>query len=406
MRLAKILISTGIFLALLGGTALAFSVYRNNPNNAGPLVFSDRTMLAGLWDSYKKEHWEASTGRTLDNEQDNLTTSEGQSYTMLRAVWQNDKPTFDKTWGWTQEQLQHKDSSLFSWKWGKKSDGSYGVLTAENGQNTASDADTDIALALLMAGNRWGQQSYIDSSKKIISDIWDEEVVIIKDKPYLAANNIEKNSQERIIVNPSYLAPYAYKLFAVADTTPDHNWRVLSDSSYTFLSQSIDAKLDKSRSAGLPPDWVMIMRKTGEMKPVTEAQLTTNYGFDALRVPWRIAMDYNWNKDVRANELLGKMSFLDKEWQNNSKIASVYQHDGSIQADDEVAAMYGGAMGYFTVRNPMQATELYQQKLKTLYDPNKQSWAAPMSYYSDNWAWFGMALYSDNLPNLTETRTK
>lgn len=406
MRLPKILITTGILLVLFGGTALAYSVYRNNPNNTGPLVFSDRTMLAALWDSYKKEHWEASTGRTLDNEQDNLTTSEGQSYTMLRAVWQNDQATFDKTWSWTQEQLQHSDTELFSWKWGKKPDGSYGVLTAENGQNTASDADTDIALALLMAGSRWGQQSYIDSAKLIISDIWDEEVITIKGQPYLAANNIEKQSQERIIVNPSYLAPYAYKLFAEADTNPKHDWRALVDSSYNLLGTVIDSKLDKDKSAGLPPDWVVVMRATGEIKAASEPNLTTNYSFDALRTPWRLAMDYTWNKDLRANMLLGKMYFLDEEWQNNNKLASVYKHDGSVQTDGEVAAMYGGSMGFFTVRNRLQASEIYQQKLKTLYNPNTQNWSTPMSYYSDNWTWFGMALYSENLPNLTETRSQ
>jgi endoglucanase len=64
--------------------------------------------------------------------------------------------------------------------------------------------------------------------------------------------------------------------------------------------------------------------------------------------------------------------------------------------------MYGGTIGYFMINDPSSADEIYEQKLKTLYDQDSNSLRTPLSYYDSNWAWFGLALYNDLLPNLAE----
>src|SRR3989338_2078064 len=51
-----------------------------------PIVFSEQRMLYLLWEGYKEEYLEPETWRTLDKQRNNITTSEGQSYTMLRSV--------------------------------------------------------------------------------------------------------------------------------------------------------------------------------------------------------------------------------------------------------------------------------------------------------------------------------
>ncbi len=388
---------------ILGGALTLFLVsYRNGDKDDVPLVFADRTMLSSLWDNYKKVIWESETGRTVDKERDSITTSEGQSYTMLRAVWQSDKETFDKSWSWTQEQLGRPDDELFSWKWGQRVDKTYGVLTADGGFNTASDGDVDIALALLMAGERWQQKSYIDQAKAIINDIWEKEVVEINGFPYLAGNNLEKQAKDSAIINPSYFAPYAFKIFARADKNPKHNWEALVDSSYALINTSIDSKLGSNASAGLVPDWIVMSKADGSISKSNDASLSTNYGFDAMRTPFRLALDYKWNKDERAKQTLKKMNLLSTEWKNKEKIGSVYAHDGTVISGDEVSAIYGGNIGYFDVVEPETAKEIFDLKLKKLYDPSKQSWASEMSYYSDSWAWFGIALHTDALDNIAK----
>ena len=42
---------------------------------------------------------------------------------MLRAVWMGDKQTFDQSWTWTKDNLQHKTTDhLFSWLFGKQAE--------------------------------------------------------------------------------------------------------------------------------------------------------------------------------------------------------------------------------------------------------------------------------------------
>lgn len=391
-------------ILLVGAAGIAgYAAFASTKKVDQNIVFASHTLLEGTWNNYKKEYWESDTGRTLDKQQNDITTSEGQSYTMLRAVWMSDKPTFDKSWAWTQEQLEREDK-LFSWRWGQKEDGSYGVLTSMGGQNAATDAETDIALALLMAAGRWQQESYLTEAKAIINAIWEHEIVEVNGKPYITSNNLEKNSQSPIVMNPSYFAPYAYREFAKVDK--EHDWNAVVDSSYDFLNKTMDAPLDKASSAGLPPDWVLMDRTTGEVSAPTTANLTTNYSYDAMRTVWRIGMDYKWNQEPRAKQTLEKMKFFSSEWEKNSTLYSTYSHDGQVITQDEVAESYGTSLAYFDVVQPDQAKEVFEQKIKTLYNQNTNGWKEPLTYYASNWVWFGIALHEDQVPNLVEELEK
>jgi endoglucanase len=320
---------------------------------------------------------------------------------MLRAAWEDDKPTFDKTWNWTQANLKHQDNNLFSWLYGKRSDGTTGILSDEGGQNSAADADSDIALALVFASKRWQEPAYMDQAKKIIADIWGQEVVSINGQPYLVSNNLEKTSRNQFaVLNPSYFAPYSYRIFAQLD--PEHDWNKVIDTSYSVLQQSVSLRLDKPSSAGLPPDWVAIDKTTGVLyAPSSTTQtLTTNYSYDALRTPWRLALDWQWYKEPRAKASLDNFSELNNSWQKDQVLYTAYTHDGQRLSSLETPAMYGGSIGYFITAQPQEAKNIYQQKLITLYNPDSQSWNKEMSYYDDNWSWFGLALYNNTLTNL------
>lgn len=395
-------------ICLIGALGLLATIaYHNSTKSRIPLIFSPHDMLAGTWAAYKKNYIESTSGRTLDKQNNNITTSEAESYTMLRAVWTDDQATFDQSWQWTEKTLKQPNSNLFSWLYGQKSDGTYGIRTDINGQNTASDADTDIALALLMAYGRWQDTAYLNSAQAIISDIWNKEVVSIQGKPYLAADDLEKNSSApTIVVNPSYFSPAAYRIFANVDS--GHPWEKLVDNSYVVLLQSMQSRLDKSKSDGLPPDWILVDRTNGSIQAGTGKQnLTTNYSFDAMRVPWRVALDWQWNQDSRAKNILAGFSFLKQQWNSNKKIYAGYEHNGTVAKGDnfESPAMYGASLGYFVVEDAQDANAIYENKLQVLYDPDNLGWRNTLSYYDDNWAWFGIALYDNSLTNLARSLT-
>jgi len=381
---------------------LGIVIYNNSGKSNVPLVFTPEQILNSTWLNYKAQYLEPNTLRTLDKQRNNITTSEGESYTMLRAVTLGDKQTFDASWTWTKNNLQHKTGDkLFAWLFGQQPSGSYGVLTGQGGNTTASDADTDIALSLVFAYARWQQQSYLGDARDIITDIWNHDVVTIGGVPYMSADNLEKSSNNpNVAINVSYFSPAAYKIFAQVDLA--HPWGQLVDSSYATLGRVDAAPLDKAKSAGLPPDWVAMDRTTGALSaPAGNGTNTTGFGFDALRVPWRLALDAAWYKDPHAYATLKSFSFLDEQWKANGKLAGKYGHDGSVVTEEESPSMYGGTIGYFINEDSKAAADIYQNKLVSLYDPGKNSWKDALSYYDDNWAWFGIALYNDLLPNLT-----
>lgn len=380
-------------VATAGGTA-----YHNDLSRPTPLAFSNNEMLSGLWQKYVRTYIEPGNGRVIDRQQNDLTTSEGQGYAMLRAVWQDDQPTFDRVWAFTRSALKRPDDHLFAWKFGQRSDGSYGVLTDRGGQNTASDADTDIALSLVMAYGRWQKPAYLEQAKPVISDIWTKEVVQVDGQPVLAADDLEKASTE-VVVNPSYLAPYAYRAFARVDTA--HDWTALVQSSYDLIDRVLEAPLDRATSAALPPNWVRLDTHSGDFLPLAGA-LTTDFGYDALRLAWRLALDDRWNREPRAARTLQRLDLLRTQWRSTGKLAATYAHDGGSPAGYESAAMYGGSMGFFSVVDRQDEGRVYATKLAALYNPDTQSWRTTLSYYDDNWAWFGMAMHQGALPDLTD----
>lgn len=386
----------GFFLL---GAALAivlFVLYFNSERRSVPLVFSSAEMLSALWNDHVNRYLEKGTGRTVDEERGGITTSEGQAYTMLRAVWMGDKKIFDDSAAWTESNLKHRGDNLYSWLYGKKASGKFGVLTERGGNNSASDADTDIALAYALAYKRWGNQKYLDRSLLILNDVWKKEVLVIKGEPVLVTNDVEKTTEkEYLLVNPSYFSPYAYRVFAKIDK--NHPWEKLVLSSYRIIEDSMTLALGDKNGAGLPSDWLRISRITGELISAPEPDKQSSYGFDAMRVPWKVALDYDWSHDVRPKKLLEKLSFLGREWENVKQLAAVYAHDGEVELPIEAPAFYGTSIGYFLNEKPEAAKEIYQKKLLSLYNPNTDAWKFPLSYYDENWAWFGIALYNSAL---------
>ncbi len=383
----------GFTLITLSLFILMFIAYNNSQYAQTTRSFSPYTLLASSWEKYKTQFINKD-GRVLDHSLGGITTSEGQSYAMLRAVWIDDRETFDLVWKWTKQTMKRPGDNLFGWKWGKQKNGSYGFLE-NGGQNSASDADSDIALALVFAGRRWNNEGYLNDAKRILADLWKIETAVAGGKRYLIAGNWAKNSEE-LVVNPSYFAPYAWRIFAKVDKKND--WSSLISPAYELLLESSNEKLDKSSSIGLPPDWIAVKISNGEIKAPQVTGLTTNYSFDAMRVPWRIAVDYGWNRNKEAKQYLTTaFKKLEEIYQAEGKLAGGYAHDGSVLSRDENPIMYSTVLGVFLTTNSKLAKQMYESKIVKLYSNDTNSFNKKLYYYEQNWLWFGAALYNKRI---------
>lgn len=385
----------GYLFVSLGICIIFFVLYAHTPFYTVIRPFSSHSLLASSWEKYKSQFINKD-GRVIDYTHNSITTSEGQSYALLRSVWIGDKSTFDTVWKFTKLNLKRPKDNLFSWQWGKLHNGKYGVLP-NGGINTATDADEDIALALILASRRWNDNSYASAAKDIIGDIWDKETGNSQNNRYIIAGNWA-DSQTEIILNPSYFSPYAWRLFANIDK--QHDWKSLITPAYALLTTSGESPLDKKQTIGLPPDWIAMDKNSGSLKPVNIRGLTTNYSFDAMRVPWRVSLDYQWNHEEKAKlYLTDYFTKLITDYQTFNKLAGVYAHDGSVVVGTENPMMYATIIGAFMVSQPGLAKKIYQEKIVGLYSNDTNTFNKELPYYDQNWLWFGAALYNKVLLN-------
>lgn len=341
---------------------------------------SSYEQLKQSWQIYKS-YFIQNDGRVMDFYSNSITTSEGQSYALLRSVWLNDKNTFDNVLNWTNSNLKVRGDNLYSWKWGENKNGEWTIIDRSN----ATDADEDIALALILAYEKWNDKKYLAQAKNTLKDIWNKTVVNIKGNNYLTAGDWA-TKDENIKLNPSYFSPYAYRIFAKYDNK--HDWLSLVSSSYDVLN-----KASQQSAFYLPPDWCYINKKTGNItidKQINPKE--SDYSYDAIRVHWRIALDYILNNDKSALNYLNKSTkSLIKYWEINDNLPTAVTIDGIIREPHDSYAIYGCALPAIALVNKKVGKEIYHKKIAAEYI--KGFWANPKDYYSQNVIWFGLSTF-------------
>jgi endo-1,4-beta-D-glucanase Y/4-amino-4-deoxy-L-arabinose transferase-like glycosyltransferase len=347
---------------------------------------TEASLLAGS-DRYMKSRFERDGAYVAE---DGTVTSEAQSYAMLRAVWSDDRSAFYAAWGWTRAHLLRPDG-LLAWQW---RDG--GVVDT----NSAADADTDTALALLFAGRRWDDPALTEAGRQLVQAIWRHEVTIVRGRPYLTAGTWAAEGQV-IALNPSYFAPYAYRIFQEVD--PAHDWLGVIATGYEVLFRVAEAPFGRSESAGLPANWVGLDRNDGAFIPLwLDGQDRTRYGYDAARTYWRVALDLRWNDDGRARRYLELAGFLRDEVARKGYVSAVYEHDGAVVEDTPSAVSTAGAVAALLTLDPDAAHALHAAQ--TVGESGRTAagvtWGNPNDIYAQAWGWFGTAFYADVLPNL------
>ncbi|HNY32936.1 MAG TPA: glycosyl hydrolase family 8, partial [Fibrobacteria bacterium] len=253
----------------------------------------------------------------------NNTVSEGIGYGMIIFVYMdnaknNTQGKFDKLWKYYQSFLDGGDG-LMHWK-----------INGCNGaaqEGSATDGDLDAAFALLMAYKQWGNESYLTDAKKLIASIWNKEVES-GSKILKSGNRWTDQSY-----NPSYFATGVLRIFKQVD--PSHDWLAVADANLAL------AKKNQNTSTGLSSDWC---DGNGGPKNVNGSG-TDKFGYDAVRTPWRISMDYLWFGTKAAEEFITPLNTWIKKATNKLPygVKAEYKLDGSTTAQ-WTNPVYAGAL--------------------------------------------------------------
>ncbi|MUL35771.1 glycosyl hydrolase family 8 [Gloeocapsopsis dulcis] len=342
-------------------------------------------LLQESWNAYRQRFIQAD-GRVIDREDSDRSTSEAQAYAMLRAVFADDPTTFARTLNWSENNLQRtvagSTDQLWAWEWGRDIQGNWEIRD----RNFASDADIDAITALIFASRRWQRPEYLQLAQSKLEDLWNLSTVAIPDgRRYLIPGPREafQVRSHILILNPSYFAPYAFRIFAQVDPTRD--WQSLVDSSYQVLENS--AKLSK---VNLPSDWVSLDTQTGNYQALPASHsLRTEYSFNAYRVWWRLAWDAVWFQEPQATQFLRHhLKHLQQMWSSTKRIPAQIDLQGNPLVNYEATSQYAMLFAAFRLIEPAIATQILQQKLLPQY--RSGIWEQDSAYYTQNLVGLGL----------------
>jgi endo-1,4-beta-D-glucanase Y len=231
------------------------------------------------------------------------TVSEGIGYGMLITVSMADEATFDQLWAYAQHNFDSR--GLMNWE----IDPGGSVI----GTGSATDADQDIAWALLMADSQWPGKSYGSAASTMIGNIASHE---------MNGGFPNTGDQSGSVVYYDYFSPAYYPKFG---------------GNFTGDVSTGYSKLNSVKSSiNLIPDSVS----------------NNQFAFDACRAPWRIGVDYCMHASSSAQAFLGPMatffagkgvSGLKLPMNQDGSLASGASATGALTGPAAVAAMVNSA---------------------------------------------------------------
>jgi len=320
-------------------------------SQAAPWVFGELPMVATPLDSALQRTWKGLKARNIRPWSDGLVhrpksetpgdaVSEGQAYGMMLALYVNDQPGFDSIWDAAEKNMWNDGNGFYDWRWQD------GKVTA-NGM--ATDADQDIALMLIFADalvtkNIWKTHTspksvnYRTRAQAILNTLWSKGVNAGALRPGAnwGGGGTCSNGQGSWAcgehVNPGYFSPASYRIFKTFDAS--HAWGDVVEKSYAIIARS------PGYAKGMIPDWMNLDGTYPTASALGYNPFDGGKGFykDAIRVHWRLAMDWMWFQEPRAK------TFLDAAYAftaHDPAKANFHRMDGSLVPAESTFTLNG-----------------------------------------------------------------
>jgi len=244
------------------------------------------------WEHYKARFIQQD-GRVIDYANNQMSHSEGQAFTLFLALHNADLPLFERLWAWTRDNLLTPEAQgLPAWSWGRRPDGAWGVLDA----NDASDADIVLAWTLEQAARRFNRPEWREAARALAVTIRTRLVREESGRLVLLPGREGFLKPDETAFNPSYFIFPAFHDLARLDDQAF--WRALHASCLDLLGRS------QAGPTGLPPDWAVLAR--GTVEPWGEKG--RYFSYDAVRVPLYLAWDKNREALARFMPLLARFA--------------------------------------------------------------------------------------------------
>ncbi|MBO7124974.1 MAG: hypothetical protein J6V74_03925, partial [Bacteroidales bacterium] len=283
-----------------------------------------QTKIQSLYASWKARYYEESGSEARvkfvsGSDNGSTSVSEGIAYGMLITVYMdnatnNTQGMFDKLWAYYK--ANSNSHGVMNWK---VTGFTHQVANPVAGNsNGATDADLDAAQALLMAYKQWGKSSYLTDAQTLIQNLWTYEVE--KSDYHLKPGDAFDSYS-----NPCYFITNAMRLFSQVKTlegwSNNWEWDKVVSKCYEIMGKSANS------STGLIPDWCT--HSGGYLSGIVDGKFESIFGYDAARIPWRMAHAYAWYGDTQAYNFAKKITQWAKDkYPNPNDIVDGFYLDG------------------------------------------------------------------------------
>lgn len=342
--------------------------------------------------------------------------SEGQAYGMILALYAGDQTRFNSIWDATEKYMWNATAGHYDWRWNK------GAIT---GSGMATDADQDIALMLLFADSLVQKKvwksftstkgaTYKVRALELINTLWEKSVT----GKFNFAPGAGWGGDA--FVNPGYFSPASYRIFGKYDKA--HDWNAVVDQSYAVLARNPGA------SKGMVPDWMVPDGSyyNGDLGYNPYRAGRTLYK-DAIRVHWRLAMDWLWFGDARAKKFLDSAAAFVRspDRANFYDLAGVIAPatdtfrlgDGQLRSRREYSALTVGMWACAAFSSQGAAvSQAWADSLLAFLPEGATSWGRPSdldipdrsgslpneAYFEQFLGWFGAAVLAGRFSNVLD----
>jgi endo-1,4-beta-D-glucanase Y len=212
---------------------------------------------------YRRVHYVEGVGGQGDG-----TASEGIGYGLVLAVYFNDQTLFNDLWNYKVNHSPNK--AMMGW-----------LINSGGGvqdSNSATDGDSDIAMALILANRRWGSAgtfNYNSLATQEVQKVGSNDVDPV-DFHIFPGDYCSHASNDNTY--PSYFTPAWYTEFG-AQTGNATMWASVLSKAYTMLAAC------RNGSTGLAP----------EECTAGGSAAGTQDSYNSERIPFRYSLDYLWN---------------------------------------------------------------------------------------------------------------
>jgi endo-1,4-beta-D-glucanase Y len=265
---------------------------------------------------------------------------EAQGFAMITTAYMADKDAFDGLYSFYTSKLQGSSCGLMAW---------HTSCGGVSDSGAATDGDIDVASGLVVAHWQWPNDGYDDKALEVISNL--EQMIadcngVKAVYPGCSGGNKWGGCNETDI---SYYSPAFFRYFA--ELSGNDVWNQLADDTHTIRDAAANGQ------TGLVPDWQTVGGQAGA------GGRAGHYGFDAIRTPFKQALDYLWNGNESAGAWCDKITGW-AEGVGIDRIVDSYQLNGSAAGNNHNLAVVGSLAVCSLATNQQRADSFVAESVK------------------------------------------